>query len=95
MYSVKAHTNPQEQGMPSPYPVVTLACPTCGESVVLTYDPGFPNTHDEPGEPPEWLVQYDEHPCFENMPDNVWEDMQEAAYNSPEYRAYEYAESLV
>lgn len=78
-------------------PVVDVPCTFCGQPFRLEYDPGWPNTWEEPGMPADWYpcdVQNTRHPnCA--ITDEQWQAMKEAATNTPQYRAYEYAESLV
>lgn len=90
--------HPYQRDYPSPYPVVTVGCPVCLQPITVEYDPGEPTTWDYPGSPPEWyitLASTAEHTCDHVLTGPMWERVQEAATNTPEYRAYEYTESQV
>lgn len=74
--------------------VVTLPCPTCTKPIELEYDPGYPNSYEEPGVPADWIPTDPEiHDACMN--DEQWRQLILQAYDTPEYRAYEYAESQV
>lgn len=67
---------------------VHVLCPVCQGICAMVYDHGYPATRQEPAVPPAW---YTDHPCAEDYETKM--ELSVRAVNTPEYRAYELAES--